>query len=158
MSLIDLIDTFVRLRGRLRRRAFLGYLFLACTVLPGMAYLGLVMTRADMRWFPFLGVILVATGLVGFPLSIVALLAKRLHDIKLSAGHALWICGLNLLWPYLLLRHPSFGVVTTIFVVGISGWLLFTPGNPAANRYGLRPEDEPPEPDWDRVDELEWAS
>jgi len=158
MSPIDLVNTFLRHSGRLRRRAFLGYLVLACMVLPGMAYLGLVMTRSDARWFPFLGVILAATGIVGFPLALVALLAKRLHDINLSAGHALWICGLNLLWPYLLVRHPSFGVVTTIFVVGISVWLLFTPGNPATNRYGLRPEDQPPEPDWDRADDLEWAN
>ena len=61
--------------------------------------------------------------------SVAALLTRRLHDMNLSAAHAMFVYGLNLFALGFAIYNPSIGVALTVFMLGASIWFLLTPGS-----------------------------
>lgn len=69
----------------------------------------------------------------------VNLTAKRLHDMGQSGKHALWIQGAGLMFNLLgNIGHPGLALIFALVALCGGLWVLFTPGEPGPNRYGVQ--------------------
>jgi uncharacterized membrane protein YhaH (DUF805 family) len=134
--------------GRLRRLAYLRYGIMASIagklLLVGAAAIA-VATRGGVGWA--IGAALAALAVAFWAWATVAITAKRLHDLGLSALHLIWlgpfgvVCGG--LGELAVPREPVLGVVLGLVPLGIILWLQLAPGQRRENRFGPAPGTAP---------------
>ena len=155
-----ILRTLYSPKGRIARLPYFGYsclnflVFVLVIVVP-LLLLGRVAGPADMvldaagqltislalpsSWAGLAAALSIALALATF-VSAVVLTIKRLHDLGHSGWHVIWIVVLTSGAPRSTASHVSvLSVVLDIVGVCVSLWLLFNPGDPAANQYGPVP-------------------
>ena len=132
--------------GRLGRLAYFGYSFLLVAIVSVLGLILLLPLRNAENGLGVgiaIGAILALMALFGG----FCLMAKRLHDLNMTAWHYAWIAFVPLLLQGLgvALRHngkPFLGPVVMLLGSAISlsasVFLLFWPGTDGANDYGER--------------------
>jgi uncharacterized membrane protein YhaH (DUF805 family) len=136
-------QTFFGFKGRLARLPFLGCAIILYA-LSQFAYLAAVFTLLIRgAWLVFGGAMLLAAGVVSTWV-ILALIAKRLHDIGLRGVHAIWIVPLIAAGPIAEngIGSPVFRLLDFVLLLtplGIGLWLILAPGQRRENEYGPPP-------------------
>ena len=93
-----------------------------------------------------LGGALFLAGIVGAVWCGLALTVKRLHDIGLSGGNAIWIIGLNVVGSVAGEASSGLAIAFNLASLGVGLWLLFARGQSQANEYGPVPGSLTPSP------------
>jgi len=77
-----------------------------------------------------------------------ALITKRLHDMGQSGAHTIWIMLLS--YAGLVVSDLGASAILGLASMVASLWLLFGPGEPGPNRYGMPPGTPvmPVQPGW----------
>lgn len=124
-------------QGRLARLPYFGYgvlvyLLLLATVLAGAGISAAA--GSDAGGIP--GGLVIFAGVIAAIYAGTTILIRRLHDLGLSGRHAIWIMMLNVVSQVLLTAAPPLGLLLSIGAIGVTLWLLFAPGEKAANRWG----------------------
>ncbi|MEK0084369.1 DUF805 domain-containing protein [Benzoatithermus flavus] len=139
---MDLTTALFSLNGRLSRLAYFGYGSLAWAigaVLIVVGAVGLAATDSG-HGAQAIGLLLVLSA-VGFIFwTSIAIAAKRLHDLGLSALNLVWICLLDGVCSGIseVARpsEPVLAFVLSLVPLGVGLWLLFAPGQPHDNPFG----------------------
>lgn len=108
------------------------------------AVFGLLADALSMEEGTTAGVILSTLSVLfitaGWSYVVVVLMAKRLHDLGVTAWHVLWIVGT---WIMALASIGSgsdmVALVLCLALALIACWLLLVPGVAGANRFGVTP-------------------
>ena len=133
---MKLFDAFFSFEGRLSRSGFFTLMGIICLLLVCLAGLGIMLLFAEAAIGVPYGLLLLGLASLTGLWSVAALLTRRLHDMNLSAAHAMFVYGLNLFALGFAIYNPSIGVALTVFMLGASIWFLLTPGSAGRNRYG----------------------
>jgi uncharacterized membrane protein YhaH (DUF805 family) len=126
--------TLYSFEGRIGRLRYFGYGLLA--VLLNGIIMGIGAGLATETPLVIPGTVLASAGFVSMVWCGVALAAKRLHDMDLSAHHLWWIYGLSALGGVLQGLSHGFAVLLAAFEFGVGIWLLFKRGTDGPNRFG----------------------
>jgi|SRR5581483_8246184 len=102
-----------------------------------IASLPLFMNGGRLLWWA--GIVVVGAALAVLGVSAFSLTARRLHDLGLSGYHALWVVAANVLSEFLS-RGSSKAVLVSLPFAAVGLWLMFWPGNKAANGFGPVPD------------------
>jgi uncharacterized membrane protein YhaH (DUF805 family) len=121
--------------GRLARLPYFGYSLVAL-VLLALAFFFIVNVFITNPALGLAGVLVI--GIVAIWTSL-AITAKRLHDLGLSGGHVIWMFGLGAMSRVTSPTNPGLGMLFGLAELIAWLWLLFAPGQPAANAYGPEP-------------------
>ncbi len=135
-----MIDRLFNFSGRMGRLVYFGWSVLATGILTILTFMG--------EYLYFFGhthgsEILIILALILFLLSTVLALwagasvaVKRLHDMNLPGYHIIWIMGLYLAWPILVMVSlPDVAIVDKILLLIPLLVLLFVPGTKGSNKY-----------------------
>lgn len=122
--------------GRLSRLPFFGCGVLALGWLFMAVSLG---TAIADNHFPYCGIAVILTGLLGTIWGGIAITIARVHDLGMSGAHVAWIYAL--FWGCSAISSSSFALEEVVCAVwgiglGVAVWLLFVPGVPEDNRWG----------------------
>jgi uncharacterized membrane protein YhaH (DUF805 family) len=124
--------------GRVARLPYFGYSVLV-TVLVFVLIFGGMLGFNSGGAGPLLGGALFLAGIVGGVWSSLALMVKRLHDLGLSGGNAVWIVGLNVVGSMAGQASDGLAIAFDLAAAGVGLWLLFARGQPHVNEYGPAP-------------------
>jgi uncharacterized membrane protein YhaH (DUF805 family) len=79
------------------------------------------------------GPIWIAIAITLWGWGVAVLTIKRLHDLKLSGLHLIWIWLVNAAIPAFASVSPTLSVLASLIALGTSLWLLFAPSRTASN-------------------------
>lgn len=123
--------------GRIGRSVYLIYTILNALVTALLIVAGLLLTRPGLTLMP--GVLLLVAAVVCLTWVNCALTVKRLHDTGHSGAHMTWIALLVILAVVAAFSNRLLGAVLVAAVLGIFGWLAYSPGDAARNLFGPIP-------------------
>lgn len=130
---------YVSFDGRLERIPYLGALLALTLASVTVSTVGSHLFRT----YPGAAALVVAMAMAAITFAnvwaVLALYAKRLHDMGHSAWHGTWILATPLAAMTTLVMAPmiSFVLLAITAVVGLG--LVFVPGTPGPNAYGPAP-------------------
>jgi uncharacterized membrane protein YhaH (DUF805 family) len=123
------------LSGRLARLQYLGY-----------SLVGIVLIVVALAFVVNIFAVNVGLGLIGIAVLglaaiwiSIATAVKRLHDLGLSGGHVIWIIALGMMSRSMGPNNAGLAILFGLAEIVAWLWLVFAPGQPAANAYGPEP-------------------
>jgi len=134
-----ILDRYFSFHGRLARLPFFIrgiYLSIVVTVFL-VASIPLFANGSRILWWAGLAVLIV--GIAIAVVSEISLTVRRLHDLGLSGYHAIWVGAADVVGTILSYSNEDLAVYLSLPLLAIGLWLLFWPGQAAANRFGEAP-------------------
>ncbi len=136
---MHMVARFFSFDGRLARLPFFlrGIQVGIAAAVIFFASLPLFMNGGRLLWWAGLVVVAAAVAVIG--VCAFSLTARRLHDLGLSGYHALWVVAANVLSEALSYGSDK-AVLASLPFAAVGLWLMFWPGNKAANGFGPAPD------------------
>jgi uncharacterized membrane protein YhaH (DUF805 family) len=134
-----LIATFLLVAGsrdcRFSLAAFIYRFRLGCFYLITIA---LFSSRTSPGYW--VGLVMVGACLMLLCVCAVSLVVRRLHDLRLSGYHVIWVAAVPEVISTVLSYGPAKEVLVELPPAAVSLWLLLWPGNKMSNRFGEVPQ------------------
>jgi uncharacterized membrane protein YhaH (DUF805 family) len=137
-------ESYFSLNGRLGRFAFFKkstYLGII-TFIFAISCIPLFSSGRELLWW-FALAVLVCIGAASF-CAVASLTVRRLHDLKLSGYHAIWVICAQLLWIPIS-KGPPLAIILGLPLFGIGLWIMLWPGQ-TKDVVGLNVEASLPSP------------
>ncbi len=140
---MNLSRLYVSFEGRLERIPYLAALLVLTLVSVTISTVGSHLFRN----YPGAAALVVAMAMAAITFAnvwaVLALYAKRLHDMGYSAWHGTWILATPLAAMATLVMAPMIAFVLLAITAAAGLGLVFVPGTPGPNAYGPAPGGSP---------------